>query len=145
MALIELSVAPVVSLGSLPGQGERRFVPLAEGRVTGPELNGVVLPGGIDWQWQRADGVTEINAHYVLRTDDGTLVEVRSEGLRHGPPEVMARLAHGEAVPLSAYFFRTQMRFATGAPAWAHLNRVLALASGQREASRVCLEVWRVA
>ena len=44
---------------------------------------------------------------------------MRSQGLRHGPPEVMARLARGEAIPASDYFFRTLVRFTTGAPAWA--------------------------
>jgi hypothetical protein len=36
------------------------------------------------------------------------------------------------------------MRFTTGAPAWDHLNRTMALASGQREAGRVVLDVYRV-
>ena len=40
--------------------------------------------------------------------------------MRHGPAEVMARLARGEAVAREEYFFRTLMRFQTGAPAWAH-------------------------
>ena len=119
-------------------------MPLGGGSVRGPELNGELVSGGVDWQVQRGDGTLEISAHYVIRTDDGALVEVRSEGLRHGPAEVMARLAQGEAVPREAYFFRTLMRFQTGAPAWAHLNRVLALAVGQREAGQVLLDVYRI-
>jgi hypothetical protein len=75
---------------------------------------------------------------------DGALVEVRSDGLRHGPAEVMARLAQGEAVPRDAYFFRTLMRFTTGAPAWQHLNKVMAIAVGQREVRAVLLDVYRL-
>ena len=60
---------------------------------------------------------------------------MRSEGLRHGPVEVMAQLARGQAVPRDAYYFRTAVRFTTGAPQWAHLNKLLAIAVGQREAS----------
>jgi hypothetical protein len=56
----------------------------------------------------------------------------------------MARLARGEAVPREAYYFRTVMRFQTGAPAWAHLNGLLALAVGRREASAVLLDVYRI-
>ena len=92
----------------------------------------------------RRDGALEIAAHYVLRTADGALVEVKSDGLRHGPDEVMARLARGEAVPRDAYFFRTLMRFTTGAPAWAHLNKVMAIAVGQRDARAVLLDVYRL-
>lgn len=140
---IRCEVAPLVTLGPAPC-GERRFVPLGGGTVQGPGLNGTLVPGGVDWQVLRADGALEIAAHYVILTDDGALVEVRSEGLRHGPPEVMARLARGEAVPREAYFFRTLMRFTTGAPAWAHLNKVMALAVGQREADCVLLDVYRI-
>jgi hypothetical protein len=143
MAQVRCEVGALVTLGAVP-QGERRYVPLGGGTVRGPELNGTLVEGGVDWQLARADGVLEIAAHYVIRTDDGALVEVRSEGLRHGPADVMARLARGEAVPRDAYFFRTLVRFATGAPAWQHLNRVMALAVGQREARLVLLDLFRI-
>jgi hypothetical protein len=104
-----------------------------------------VVAGGVDWQLQRADGVLEIGAHYVIRTNDGALVEVRSDGLRHGPPEVMVRLAAGEPVARDAYFFRTLMRFTTGDARWLHLNKVMAIASGERQARLVVLDVWRLA
>ena len=143
MARVRCEVGALVSLGR--GRfGERRYVPLLGGTVSGPELNGKVVEGGVDWQIQRDDGVLEIAAHYVVRSDDGALIEVRSDGLRHGPAEVMARLARGEAVPREAYFFRTSMRFETGAARWLHLNKVMAIASGMREARCVTLDVWRI-
>ena len=143
MTRIRCEVGALVSLGAAP-TGERRYVPLGGGSASGPELNGTLVEGGIDWQVARGDGVLEIAAHYLIRTDDGALVEVKSDGLRHGPAEVMAQLARGEAVPRDAYFFRTLMRFTTGAPAWAHLNRVLALACGAREARLVKLDLYRI-
>jgi Protein of unknown function (DUF3237) len=143
MTRITVGVAGVTSLGAAP-QGERRFVPLLGGVVQGPELTGTVVQGGVDWQWARADGVLEIAAHYVICATDGSLIEVKSDGLRHGPPQVMARLARGEAVGPGEYFFRTLMRFTTGAPAWVHLNQVMALAVGQRDAGRVALDVYRI-
>ena len=144
MTQIRCEVDALVSLGAAPA-GERRYVPLGGGTARGPELNGELVAGGVDWQLARADGVLEIAAHYVIRTEDGALVEVRSEGLRHGPAEVMQRLARGEAVPREASFFRTLMRFTTGAPSWAHLNKVMAVAVGQREARAVLLDVYRLA
>ena len=144
MTRIVCEVGTVVSLGGPAKHGERRYVPLGGGSVEGPELNGSLVEGGVDWQVQRADGVTDISAHYVIRTTDGALVEVQSDGMRHGPPEVMARLARGEPVAPDAYFFRTLMRFTTGHPAWLHLNKVMALAVGQREQQRVLLDVWLV-
>lgn len=143
MTHIDCEVGTLASLGAAP-MGERRYVPLGSGTVRGPELNGTLVEGGVDWQWNRGDGVLEIAAHYVVRTDDGALVEIRSEGLRHGPPEVMARLARGEAVPREDYFFRTLVRFTTGAPAWAHLNKTMAIACGQRDARLVRLDLYRL-
>ncbi|MBI5255007.1 MAG: DUF3237 domain-containing protein [Burkholderiales bacterium] len=143
MTRVLCDVKGLVTLGQAK-HGERRYVPLGGGTVQGPELNGTLVEGGVDWQLNRADGVLEIAAHYVIRADDGGLIEVQSDGLRHAPPEVMARLARGEAVPRELYFFRTVMRFTTGAPAWLHLNKVLALAVGEREATRVKLDVYRI-
>jgi len=143
MTRVQCQVHALVNLGEGP-LGERRYVPLGGGLVQGPELNGRVLEGGVDWQLRRGDGVLEIAAHYVIRADDGALIEVRSEGLRHGSAEVMAALARGEALPREAYFFRTLMRFQTGAAAWQHLNRVMAIASGERRADEVLLDVYRL-
>ncbi len=143
MMQVRCAVGPLVSLGAA-AHGERRYVPLGGGTVSGPELNGTLVEGGVDWQLQRDDGALEIAAHYVIRADDGSLIEVQSDGLRHGPPEVMARLARGETVPRELYFFRTVMRFTTGAARWRHLNKVLALAAGEREAALVTLDVYRI-
>jgi hypothetical protein len=143
MTRVACEVGALVSLGQAK-YGERRYVPLVGGTVRGPELNGQIVEGGVDWQVQRADGALDIAAHYVVRADDGGLIEIQSDGLRHGPPEVMARLARGEAVARGEYFFRTLVRFTTGAPAWLHLNKVLALAVGQREARVVRLDFYRI-
>ena len=143
MTRIACNVQALVSLGQAP-TGERRFVPLCDGVVRGPELNGRVISGGVDWQVGRADGALEIEAHYAIETEDGALVEVRSSGLRHGPPEVMARLAAGQPVDSSEYFFRTLVRLTTGHPQWLHLNKVMAIARGQRQARQVLLDLYRL-
>ena len=67
-----------------------------------------------------------------------------SQGYRHGPPEVLAALGRGEDVPPGQYFFRTVMRFETGAPDLAWLNRTIGVAIGERKARRVLFEVWRL-
>ena len=61
------------------GMGVRRIIGVTGGTVTGPKLNGIVLPGGADWQIVRADGVTEISARYTLQADDGALIERHRE------------------------------------------------------------------
>jgi hypothetical protein len=59
---------------------------------------------------------------------------MRSFGLRHGPPDVIAALGRGDAVDPATYYFRTTPQFVTAAPAYAFLNRLVAVASGDRRA-----------
>jgi hypothetical protein len=64
--------------------------------------------------------------------------------LRHGPPDVIERLGRGEAVDSSLYYFRTVMRFETAAAPLAWLNKILAVARGERLARAVKLDVFEV-
>jgi hypothetical protein len=107
-------------------------------------MTGVVAPGGADWQIARADGALDIEAHYSLLLDDGARVEIVSSGLRDGAPEVLARLGRGELVDPSDYFFRTFIRFQTGAARLESLNRTMAVAIGARRRSSVELTLYRV-
>jgi hypothetical protein len=91
------------------------------------------LPGAAaDWQLLRADGVLEMDLRMTLQTDDGALISLRSFGLRHGPPEVIAAIGRGETVDPATYYFRTTPRFETGDPRYAFLNRIVAVATGDR-------------
>lgn len=140
---IHAELEGITSLGRTP-YGERRVIGIFGGSVRGPKLNGRILPGGADWQIIRTDGAADIQARYTIETDDSALIMVTSEGLRHGPPEVMERLARGDNVDPALYYFRTVMRFETSDPNVDWLNRILALARGQREARAVRLDVYEV-
>jgi hypothetical protein len=124
--------------------GERRVVTILGGTFEGPELRGEVLSGGADWQIVRRDGVLDLDARYALKESNGGVVRVTSQGYRHGPPDVLSALARGDEVDPSKYFFRTVMRFETGAPGLEWLNRTIALATAQRKARRVLLSAYRV-
>ena len=138
---IEAEVGAPVEFGD-PGGGPRRMIPITGGVFRGAAA-GVVTPGA-DWQSVLPDGTIELAAHYGLRTDAGELIEVTSTGLRAGPPEVLARLAAREAVDPSEYYFRTAIRFRTGAPGLLRLNRLLAVSTAKRGPQRVELTVYEV-
>jgi hypothetical protein len=140
---IHAELEAIMNLGRTP-YGERRVIGILGGSVKGAKLNGRILPGGADWQIVRNDGVADIQARYTIETDAGARILVSSEGLRHGPPAVMERLARGDSVDPAQYYFRTAMRFETADPAVDWLNRILALARGQREARSVRLDVYEV-
>lgn len=135
-------VGEVATMGAAP-LGERRVVQITGGHFEGPQVKGEVI-GGADWQIVRNDGAIELDARYAIKEARGGLVQVISQGMRHGPPEVLARLARGETVPASEYFFRTIMRFETGASELAFLNKTIAVASAERKARQVELKAWRL-
>ena len=140
---IHAELADILHLGRTP-YGDRRVINILGGRVDGPRLQGRILPGGADWQIVRPDGVADLTARYTIETDQGARILVASDGLRHGPPEIIDRLARGEPVDPALYYFRTAMRFETADPAVDWLNRIIALARGAREARAVRLEVYEV-
>lgn len=141
--VITSTLAGIQKLGNTP-YGERRIINILGGTVEGEKLKGKVLPGGADWQIVRADGVVHLTARYTVETETGGQILVNSEGYRHGPPEVMARLARDETVDRSLYYFRAFMRFETADPAAAWLNRILAVGYGARENRAVRLDVHEV-
>ena len=140
---IHAELAAITDLGRTP-YGVRRIIDILGGTVSGPRLTGRVLPGGADWQIIRSDGAADIQARYTIQSDNGARILVSSEGLRHGPPEVLERLTRGDNVDPSLYYFRTVMRFETSDPSVDWLNRILALARGQREPNAVRLDVYEV-
>lgn len=61
--------------------GKRNIIPITGGTIKGPNISGTVMPGGWDWQLTRADGCTQISADYMLRTDDGVVINVVNKGV----------------------------------------------------------------
>ncbi len=80
----KVKIANVIVLGESK-RGLRRVIPILGGTFSGPKIKGEVLPGGEDWQNVRPDGDTELNARYLLKTDDGHIIQVINQVLIHMP------------------------------------------------------------
>ena len=132
-----------VQVGQSP-YGLRRVIYIAGGAFHGPSMSGTVLKGGADWQFVRSDGVTELEARYTLKTDDGAFISVVNWGLRHGPKEIMEKLLAGEKVDPATYYFRATPRFETGAEKYRWLNKMVTVAAGERRANEVVITVYEV-
>jgi hypothetical protein len=87
-----VEIGPALGVGSTP-RGLRRVIPTTGGSFEGPDLRGIVVPGGADWNLRRPDGVAEIWARYTLQTDDGILISVTNAGLARGTPGAPDRYA----------------------------------------------------
>lgn len=140
---VEAKVGAPLELGQAP-LGRRRVIPIESGVVRGPRLNGVVLPGGADWQIIRADGVAQIEARYTLRAEDGALISVVNAGLRHAPPEIMQRLIAGQPVDPNSYYFRTSPVFEVAAGPHEWLTRSIFVGVGIRNPADVRIRVFAV-
>ena len=107
-------------------------------------LEGEILPGGADWQQVRSDGVVELVARYSILTKDGVEIAVVNRGLRRAAPDVMARMARGEAVDPALVYCRTTPQFEAPAGRYDWLNRSVFVGSAERLPDKVRIEVFEV-
>ena len=124
--------------------GVRRVVPLKGGTVEGPGIQGQVLPGGADWQIVHPDGVVEIDARYVLKTAQGGIVTVVNKGLRVASPDLIAKLAKGEAVSPSEYDVRATAVFETAVPDLKWLERAVFVSVAERTPTQAVIRFYKV-
>lgn len=118
-----------VTVGPTP-HGGRRYIPITGGTFAGPTVKGVILPGGADWQTDRPDGVTEADALYSVRCDDGTVIIVHNQGV----------IAKGGA------YMRTALRFEApeGPHSWLNQSQFVSSISGGPRPGSVIIRVFRV-
>lgn len=143
LATFRVELEPILDLGDSPW-GRRRVVPIAGGSFSGTRMSGTVLRGGADWQVVHADGAISIDTRYTLRTEDDALIYIQTRGVRHGPPEVLARLAGGEHVAPDAYYFRVFCQFETGDERYHWLNRTLAVGVAMRKPDAVLYDAYEL-
>ena len=139
-----VSVAQPVVVGNGP-EGLRRFVAIEGGPVEGPLFKGRVLAGSGDWQVVRADGVLNVEARYTLEGNGGVLIACTNRGIRHAPPDIMAKLMRGEPVPSDSYYFRTTAQFeAPIGSEYDWMNHSMFAGKAEREPSKAIIHFFRV-
>jgi Protein of unknown function (DUF3237) len=141
--VVRLDVRPLQVVGATPG-AYRRVGVVPSGVFEGERLSGRVLDGGADWQNVRSDGSTALDVRLVLKTFDDALIGMTYRGIRHGAPNVIARVEKGEAVDPGDYYFRIAPLFETAAPPYAWLNNVVAIGLGHRRADGPVYSIFEV-
>ena len=120
-------------VGPIPGGDRFGYTSLGVGSiVSGTRLNGRVVDcSGADWPMMRQDGVVELNAHYMIEADDGTLIYIRNMGYVHGPLRG-ARQGEDEEPAIAPYFRCTPyFRAPEGPHEW--LNRTVVVGVAKRK------------
>lgn len=106
------------SLPDMPSGAGRGFVYIESGTVSGPKLNGIVLPGsGGDWALFRPDDVLASDARYMFEADDGTRILMHNRGYLWGrQPDTIKRMQDwmfrdGPEVPFEEFYLRSSPAF----------------------------------
>lgn len=140
---LRINVASPQEQGMIDGK-RKRFIPITGGSMEGPRLNGDVLEGGGDWQSIHSDGLTEIFARYSLRTKDGVTIGITNPGVRVASADVTRRIAAGENVPASEYYFRSTPVFDVAPGPYDWLRRRVFVGRGVRKPDHVLLDIFEV-
>lgn len=141
---LRIDLHPPQPVGATP-LGGRRVAPISGGEFIGDRLRGHVLPhAGSDWLLERRDGSVQLDVRLTLETDDGALILMSYRGVRHASPEVSARLARGEEVPPTDYYFRTAPFFETAAERYAWINLIVSVSKGRRAGGAVIYDVFEI-
>jgi Protein of unknown function (DUF3237) len=140
---MHLEVRKLLLVGATP-DAYRRVGVVPGGSFEGERLSGVVLDGGSDWQTLRKDGATTLNVRLVLKTTDDALICMTYQGVRHGRPDVIARIENGEVVDPGSYYFRIVPLFETSASKYDWINRVVSVGIGHRGADGPIYSVFEV-
>lgn len=132
---IRAQLAPTEVVGETK-DGVRQAIPITGGTVIGPQFNAAILPGGADYQVTRPDGVMELEAVYMIRTDDGALINVVNKGIIVAP-----EINNGEN------YIMTTPEFQAPAGKYDWLNKTIFLSritGGSDDPRAVHISVYRV-
>jgi hypothetical protein len=73
-----------------------------------------------------------LEVRIVLKTDDDAIIGMSYPGLRHGPKEVLDRIARGEVVKATDYYLRISATFETASEKYGWLNNIISVGVGHR-------------
>ena len=141
---LEFALQLKVTLGETFGinntqHGRRTVIPITGGTFEGPGIKGTIVNGGADDQLANADGRTELEAIYCIKTDDGVYIHVRNRGIICNTKD-----ANGNP----SFYFRCAPQFEAPADSkYAWLNNSLFLCAPTFSAggfNGIVLNVWRV-
>lgn len=137
----------VIELGEpmdvgLTPEGFRRIVPILGGSFAGPDINGRILPFGGDFQTIKPGGQIDLDARYILQTDEDELIYVSNIGTRYVPAEAFGALIAREPVDMSLAKSTGAAKLETGAERLQWVNRTRFFPRGQRGPDGLMLDFY---
>ena len=139
---LKVTVSEPIRVGRSASE-DLNVTPIVGGTVTGPRLNGRVLPVGADW-WVTRGATTQLDARYLIEADDGAAIDVVNRGYWHADEAVERRLSSGEQVGEADLYYRTAFVFQTGAEAHRWLTEAQFVGYARAEPDTVSIRVFRL-
>ena len=139
----EITVAPPVVVGQDTAHGRRQLIEITGGRFSG-KISGVALPGGVDSQIIRPNGLTELEARYGVKLDDGESIFIFNKGIRRVAPECAAAAARGEIVDPDKVYFTTVPTFEVYSDKYRWLEQAIFICRATRLPDKVLLKFYEV-
>lgn len=153
--MVDISKPPVlkhfirsqISLGEpmdvgLTSDGFRRVVPILGGSFSGPDLRGTILPFGGDSQLIKPGGQMDLDARYVLQTDQDELIYVSNIGNRFFAPEAFGALIARQPVDMSLARSTGAAKLESGSSRLQWVNRTRFFPRGQRGPDGLLLDFY---
>ena len=140
---LEFALQLKVTLGGTFGidntqHGRRTVIPITGGTFEGPNIKGTIISGGADYQLANADGRSEVEAIYCIKTDDGVYIHVRNRG-------IICNSKDADGKP--SFYFRCAPQFEAPADSkdgWLNNSLFLCAPSFSSGFNGIVLNVWRV-
>ncbi len=105
---ISIEIDVPLDLGPI-GNGHRQIVTIRGGSISGPRLQGEVLPGGSDWVLRR-DGSLLLDVRSTAKTHDGNLIGVLARGYFYTSARRTQQMQEGKPAAASEQYFRSASR-----------------------------------
>lgn len=118
--------------------GRRTVIPITGGTFEGPGIKGTIINGGADYQLANAQGRTELEAIYCIKTDDDIYIHVRNRGIIAGGQD-----ADGKPM----FYFKAAPQFEAPADSkYGWLNNALFVCAPDfsQQFQGIVLNVWKV-
>jgi hypothetical protein len=147
---LKVFISAPIEAGQVTGlnsRGRRRIIPITGGILSGPRLQGRVLPGGADFQLVVSDTTADLDARYLIALDGehaGEHIFVQNRALRRGSAADVARLVRGEPVDPAAIYFRCVPTFEVSSPKLQWLTESVFVGTGARFPDSVQISLFRL-
>ncbi len=148
---LHVQVSAPIEAGQIIGlnsRGRRRIIPITGGTLTGPRLQGRVLPGGADFQLVVSETSADLDAQYMIALDGefaGEHIFVKNHAVRRGSAADIAKLVRGEPVDPASIYFRCVPTFEVSTPRLQWLTESIFIGTGARFPDSVQISLFRLA